>query len=152
MEGELAIVIGRICRSVPAERVPEVIFGYTVGNDVTARDLCGEGVPWGVAKSWDTFTPLGPWIVTHLGVEEVSSLEISSAINGEVVGKGTSRGLIRGVAELVSFLSSVMTLLPGDVILSGAPSGPAGIKPTQTVSIEISEIGVLSNPVVSADG
>ena len=148
LEAELAIVIGRICRSVPVERVPEVIFGYTCANDVTARDHLIDGIPWGVAKSWDTFTPIGPWIVTHLSVEEASSLAVLGRVNGTVQTTGTMRGLIHGIAELVSFVSSVMTLLPGDLILTGAPGGSAPIHPGEEVTIDIEEIGALTNPVI----
>jgi 2-keto-4-pentenoate hydratase/2-oxohepta-3-ene-1,7-dioic acid hydratase in catechol pathway len=150
LEGELAVVIARICRSVPAERVSEVIFGYTVANDVTASDLLGESIPWGVAKCWDTFTPLGPWLVTHLSVEEASGLAVAASLDDQVVTRGTTRGLIQGIVELVSFLSSVMTLLPGDVILTGAPGGPAPIRAGQAVSVAIQEIGTLTNPVVAS--
>jgi 2-keto-4-pentenoate hydratase/2-oxohepta-3-ene-1,7-dioic acid hydratase in catechol pathway len=148
LEGELAVVIGRICRSVPIERVPEVIFGYTVANDVTARDLREPDLPWGVSKCWDTFTPLGPWIVTHLSVEEASALRITSMVDDEVVTTGSTKGLIHGIAELVSFISSVMTLLPGDVILTGAPGGAGAISAGMGVSIDIDEIGTLANPVI----
>jgi len=148
LEAEVAIVIGRICRCVPVERVPEVIFGYTCVNDVTARDQFQDGIPWGVAKSWDTFTPIGPWIVTHLSVEEASSLTVLGRVNGEAVTTGTTRGLIHGIAELVSFVSSVMTLLPGDLILTGAPGGAAPIHAREEVTIDIEEIGQLTNPVI----
>ena len=147
-EAEVAIVIGRICRSVPRERVPEVIFGYAAANDVTARDHIQDGIPWGVAKCWDTFTPLGPWIATHLSLEEASSLGVAARVNGETVATGTTKSLIHGIADIVSFVSSVMTLLPGDLILTGAPGGAAPIRPGQEVAIDIDELGVLANPVV----
>ena len=152
LEGEVAVVISRICRSVPAERVPEVIFGYTASNDVTARGLVQSDLPWGAAKCWDTFTPLGPWIVTHLSVEEASSLKVASLIDDEQVTVGTTRGLIHGIVDLVSSISSVMTLLPGDVILTGAVGGGAVIQAGQSVAIDIEEIGVLTNPVVGEQG
>ncbi|MDR2929881.1 MAG: fumarylacetoacetate hydrolase family protein [Propionibacteriaceae bacterium] len=148
LEAELAVVIGRICRAVPIERVPEVIFGYTVTNDVTARDLIQPGNPWGLAKAWDTFTPLGPWIVTHLSLEEASNLGVEAKVDEHLVTQGRTKGLIHPIAELVSFASSVMTLLPGDVILTAAPGGGAPIRAGQTVSIEVEEIGVLTNPVI----
>jgi len=148
LEGELAIVIGRICRSVPLERVPEVIFGYTAANDVTARDLIEDKVPWGLPKCWDNFLPLGPWIVTHLSLEEASSLRVTAAVDDQPVTSGTTKGLIHGIADLVSNLSSMMTLLPGDVILTGAVGGSAPIRDGQTVSVEIEEIGSLTNPVI----
>ncbi len=148
LEAEVAVVISRICRSVPIERVPEVIFGYTATNDVTAIDQFGDGIPWGAAKCWDTYTPLGPWIITHLSLEEVSGLGVEAVVDGVAVTRGSMKGLIRGVAELVASVSAIMTLLPGDVILTGAPGGGHSIKPGQSVSIEIEEIGTLTNPVI----
>jgi 2-keto-4-pentenoate hydratase/2-oxohepta-3-ene-1,7-dioic acid hydratase in catechol pathway len=148
LEAELAIVISRICRSVPPERVPEVIFGYTLANDLTALDLIGESIPWGVAKCWDTFTPLGPWIVTHLSIEEASSLTVSSDIDAEPATHGSTKQLLHGITELVSFVSSIMTLLPGDVILTGAPGGNHPISDGQNLSVTIEEIGSLTNPVM----
>jgi 2-keto-4-pentenoate hydratase/2-oxohepta-3-ene-1,7-dioic acid hydratase in catechol pathway len=150
LEGELAIVIGRIAKSVPLERVPEVIFGYTITNDVTAFDLIEPGNPWGMAKCYDSFTPLGPWIVTHLSIEEASSLAIRTTINEELATAGNVRGLIRGIAPLVSFVSSMMTLLPGDVILTAAPGGSTTILPGQRVEVDIEEIGTLGNSVIEA--
>ncbi len=148
LEAEVAVVISRICRSVPIERVPEVIFGYTAANDVTAQDLFTDGHPWGAAKCWDSFTPLGPWLVTHLSLEEVSTLGVEAVVDGGVATRATMKGLIRGVAELVASLSSIMTLLPGDVILTGAAGGAAPIRAGQTVTVEIEEIGQLTNPVI----
>jgi len=148
LEAEVAIVIGRICRSVPVERVPEVVFGYTCVNDVTASDQIQDGIPWGAAKSWDTFTPIGPWIVTHLSLEEASSLRVAGRVDGEAVTVGSMKGLIHGIANLVSFISSVTTLLPGDLILAGAPGGTAPIRPGDEVTIDIEEIGRLANPVI----
>jgi len=152
LEAELAVVIGRICRSVPVERVPEVVFGYTAANDVTARDLMVDGVPWGMAKCWDTFTPLGPWIVTHLSLEEASALTVVGEVDEAAVTTGSTKGFIRGIADLVSLVSSMMTLLPGDVILTGAPGGAAPIQAGRSVSIDIDEIGVLTNPVIGDVG
>ncbi|MDR0488189.1 MAG: fumarylacetoacetate hydrolase family protein [Propionibacteriaceae bacterium] len=151
LEAELAIVISRICRSVPPERVPEVIFGYTAANDVTALDRMGEGLAWGVAKGFDTFTPLGPWIVTHLSIEEASSVSVDSFIDEDLTTQGSTKTLIHGIVDLVCFLSSVMTLLPGDVILTGAPGGNAQILPGQTATIEVEQVGTLSNPVIGED-
>ncbi|MDR1387442.1 MAG: fumarylacetoacetate hydrolase family protein [Propionibacteriaceae bacterium] len=151
LEGELAVVIGRICRQVPLERVPEVVFGYTVANDVTARDLFGPDLPWGVAKGFDDFTPLGPWIVTHLSLEEVSNLTITTTVDGQVTQHGTTKQLRRSVAELVSYLSQVMTLLPGDLVLTGTPPGACQIQPGQRLEVTIEEIGRLSNPVIAQE-
>ncbi|MDR0782698.1 MAG: fumarylacetoacetate hydrolase family protein [Propionibacteriaceae bacterium] len=151
LEAELAIVISRICRSVTLERVPEVIFGYTVANDVTATDLQGDGMPWGLAKSWDSFTPLGPWIITHLSLEEVGNLAVTAQLDDEVVSRASTRDVHKPVAEIVRLVSSVMTLLPGDVILCGKLGEAPVLRAGQSVSIEIEELGVLTNPVIGAE-
>ena len=154
-EAELAVVIGRICKDVPTERVAEVIFGYTCANDVSARDLQASDGQWGRAKGFDTFCPLGPWIVTHLSVDEASDLGIRASVTrgGETIERqnATTGLLVHGIAELVSFVSSFTTLLPGDVILTGTPAGVGRIEPGDVVSVEIEGIGTLSNTVVSAD-
>jgi 2-keto-4-pentenoate hydratase/2-oxohepta-3-ene-1,7-dioic acid hydratase in catechol pathway len=147
-EGELAVVIGRICKEVPIPRVSEVIFGYTVANDVTARDLQRTDVQWARAKGYDTFCPLGPWITTHQGLEEVAALGIRTSLDGELRQDGNTKDMIFTVPELVAYISSYATLLPGDVILTGTPSGVGPMLPGQVVSIEIEGIGTLSNPVV----
>jgi 2-keto-4-pentenoate hydratase/2-oxohepta-3-ene-1,7-dioic acid hydratase in catechol pathway len=147
-EGELAVVIGRICKEVPIPRVSEVIFGYTVANDVTARDLQRADVQWARAKGYDTFCPLGPWITTHQGLEEVAALGIRTSLDGELRQDGNTKDMIFTVPELVAYISSYATLLPGDVILTGTPSGVGPMLPGQVVSIEIEGIGTLSNPVV----
>jgi 2-keto-4-pentenoate hydratase/2-oxohepta-3-ene-1,7-dioic acid hydratase in catechol pathway len=146
-EGELAVVIGRICKEVPTSRVPEVIFGYTVANDVTARDLQKTDVQWARAKGYDTFCPLGPWITTHQGLDEVASLAIRTSLDGELRQDGNTKDLIFTVPELVAYISSYTTLLPGDVILTGTPSGVGPMLPGQVVSIDIEGIGTLTNPV-----
>lgn len=155
-EGELAVVIGRICRDVPLDRVPEVIFGYTVSNDVSARDLQKSDGQWGRAKGFDTFCPLGPWIATHLSIEEASDLEIVVTVehadgSREERQRGSTALMVRGIAEMVSFVSSFCTLLPGDVILTGTPAGVGPIVPGDRVHVEIEGIGTLSNPVVAQD-
>lgn len=146
-EGELAVVIGRICKEVPVSRVSEVIFGYTVANDVTARDLQRTDVQWARAKGYDTFCPLGPWITTHQGLEEVASLAIRTSLDGELRQDGNTKDMIFTIPELVAYISSYTTLLPGDVILTGTPSGVGPMLPGQVVSIEIEGIGTLTNPV-----
>src|SRR5699024_7288746 len=148
-EGELAVVIGRICKEVPPERVSEVVFGYTIGNDVTARDLQGPDKQWSRAKGSETFCPLGPWIVTHLSIEEASALRSTTTLDGEVRQDGTTDQMVHGITELVSFISSYTTLLPGDVILTGTPAGVGPMRPGQTVTVEVSGIGTLSNGVVA---
>lgn len=154
-EGELAIVIGRICRDVPVERVPEVIFGYTCANDVTARDLQAKDGQWARAKGFDTFCPIGPWIVTHLTVDEASDLDITVTVERDgvrTIGQhGNTNQMINGIAELVSFVSSFTTLLPGDIILTGTPAGVGPVEPGDVVHVEISGIGTLSNQIVAED-
>jgi 2-keto-4-pentenoate hydratase/2-oxohepta-3-ene-1,7-dioic acid hydratase in catechol pathway len=146
-EGELAVVIGRICKEVPTSRVPEVIFGYTVANDVTARDLQKTDGQWARAKGYDTFCPLGPWITTHQGLDEVASLAIRTSLDGELRQDGNTKDLIFTIPELVAYISSFTTLLPGDVVLTGTPSGVGPMLPGQVVSIDIEGIGTLTNPV-----
>ncbi len=147
-EGELAVVIGRICRNVPVERASEVIFGYTCANDISARDFQRNDGQWTRAKGFDTFCPLGPWIVTHLSVEEASDLQIQTRLNGELRQDSTTQMLFHKIPDLIAHVSSVMTLLPGDVILTGTPEGVGQIRPGDTVDVWISGIGTLSNPVI----
>ena len=146
-EGELAVVIGRICKEVPIARVPEVIFGYTVANDVTARDLQKTDGQWARAKGYDTFCPLGPWITTHQSLEEVADLAIRTTLDGEPRQDGNTTEMIFAITELVAYISSYTTLLPGDVILTGTPPGVGPMLPGQEVSIDIEGIGTLTNPV-----
>ena len=154
-EGELAVVIGRICKEVPVERAHEVIFGYTCANDVSARDLQKSDGQWGRAKGFDTFCPLGPWIATHLSLEEAGDLEVAVTIErgGEVLERqrASTALMVRSIAEMVSFVSAFTTLLPGDVILTGTPAGVGRIEPGDVVHVDIEQIGRLSNPVVAQD-
>jgi 2-keto-4-pentenoate hydratase/2-oxohepta-3-ene-1,7-dioic acid hydratase in catechol pathway len=150
-EGELAIVISRICKEVPAERVPDVIFGYTIANDVTARDLQGPDKQWARAKGSDTFCPLGPWMVTHLSITEAENLMITTTVDDEVRQHGPTRDMLNKIVDLIVYITSFTTLLPGDVILTGTPAGVGPMNAGQRVSIEIEGIGTLSNPVVAAD-
>jgi 2-keto-4-pentenoate hydratase/2-oxohepta-3-ene-1,7-dioic acid hydratase in catechol pathway len=145
-EGELAVVIGRLCRDVPVERVPEVIFGYTVGNDVTARDLQRSDDQWTRAKGFDSFCPLGPVLVTDL---DVTDLALTTTLNGELQQAGRTSSMVHKVADLIAYITSVMTLLPGDVILTGTPAGVGPMKPGDEVSVTIEGIGTLTNPVVA---
>lgn len=148
LEGELVVVIGKQCRHVAVEDVESVVYGYTVVNDVTARDYLTPDHPWGLAKGFDDFTPLGPWIVTGIPLAEASDLEITTRVDGKVVQQGTTRRLLWPIAQQVSFLSEVMTLFPGDVILAGTPAGAVRIEAGQTIEVEVERIGLLSNPVV----
>jgi 2-keto-4-pentenoate hydratase/2-oxohepta-3-ene-1,7-dioic acid hydratase in catechol pathway len=147
-EGELAVVIGRICRDVPVERVPEVVFGYTCANDVTARDLQARDGQWARAKGFDTFCPLGPWIETDT---DPADLELSTTVNGDVRQHSRTSLLLHDVAALVSYVSAVMTLLPGDVLLTGTPAGVGPLQKGDEVSVTIQGIGTLTNPVVDRD-
>jgi len=149
-EGELAIVIGRICKEVPAERVADVIFGYTIANDVTARDLQGPDKQWARAKGSDTFCPIGPWMVTHLSIAEAENLMITTTVDDEQRQHDSTRLMLNKIVDLVVHISSFTTMLPGDVILTGTPAGVGTMDAGQRVSIEIDGIGTLSNPVVDA--
>jgi 2-keto-4-pentenoate hydratase/2-oxohepta-3-ene-1,7-dioic acid hydratase in catechol pathway len=147
-EGELAVVIGRICRDVDPDRVKDVVYGYTVGNDVTARDLQKSDVQFTRAKGFDSFCPLGPWIETEL---DVGSLSLQTHLNGDLVQDGTTKDMIFDVPALVAHVSSVMTLLPGDVILTGTPEGVGPMNVGDEVEVTIAGIGSLTNKVVSRD-
>ena len=147
-EGELAVVIRRICKDVPPERVKDVIYGYTCANDVTARDLQRADGQWARAKGFDTFCPLGPWIETEL---DVSDLSLVTRRDGEVVQDGTTADMVHDVATLVSHASQAFTLLPGDVILTGTPAGVGPVVSGQRVEVEIEGIGTLSNPFIRRD-
>jgi 2-keto-4-pentenoate hydratase/2-oxohepta-3-ene-1,7-dioic acid hydratase in catechol pathway len=147
-EAELAVVIGRLCRQVPVARVPEVVLGYTCANDVTARDLQRAENQWGRAKGFDTFCPLGPWVETEV---DPSDLAITCTVDGELRQAGRTAQMTRPVADLVSYVSEAMTLLPGDVILTGTPAGVGQIVVGQQVSVGIEGIGNLTNRVVARD-
>ncbi|MEU8274685.1 fumarylacetoacetate hydrolase family protein [Microbispora bryophytorum] len=147
-EGELAVVIGRLCRDVPAERAGEVVFGYTCANDVTARDLQARDGQWARAKGFDTFCPLGPWIETEL---DPADLAITTTLNGEVRQSARTSLLLHDVPALIAYVSAVMTLLPGDVILTGTPAGVGPMSVGDEVGVSIEGIGTLTNRVISRD-
>jgi len=153
-EAELAVVIGATgARRVDRAGAEKAIFGYTVGNDVTARDLQRSDPQWTRAKGFDSFCPIGPWIVTDL---DVGDLEIRCEVGRsrdamEVRQIGRTKDMVFDVPTLVSYVSHVMTLLPGDIILTGTPAGVSQILPGETVSVSIQGIGELRNPVVSLD-
>jgi 2-keto-4-pentenoate hydratase/2-oxohepta-3-ene-1,7-dioic acid hydratase in catechol pathway len=144
-EGELAVVIGRPCKDVPAARAAENILGYTIANDVSARDQQKKDGQWMRAKGHDTFCPLGPWIVTDL---DPSGLDVRTEVNGQVRQSSNTSLMIHDVGAIIEWVSAVMTLLPGDVILTGTPEGVGPIEDGDTVSVTISGIGTLTNPVV----
>jgi 2-keto-4-pentenoate hydratase/2-oxohepta-3-ene-1,7-dioic acid hydratase in catechol pathway len=146
-EAELAVVIGRLCREVPVERAHEVVLGYTCANDVTARDLQRLDGQWGRAKGFDTFCPIGPWIETDL---DVSDIAITCTVDGQVRQDGRTSDLAFSIPALIAWVSAAMTLLPGDVILTGTPSGVGPIVNGNTVEVSIDGIGTLRNRVISA--
>ena len=147
-EAELAIVIGKVTRNVPVETALENVFGYTVANDVTARDAQRTDGQWARAKGFDTSCPIGPWIVTGLDVED---LAVRSRVNGEARQDGRTSQMVFDPAYLISYISESMTLLPGDVILTGTPAGVGSIVHADVVECEVEEIGILKNPVIRRD-
>lgn len=147
-EGELAVVIGRICRDVAADDASKVILGYTVGNDVTARDLQATDGQWARAKGFDTFCPLGPWIETNF---DPTDQAISTMLGDDLKQSSRTSGMIHKVPQIIEYVSSFMTLLPGDVILTGTPEGVGPMAVGDEVSVTIEGIGTLTNKVVSRD-
>jgi 2-keto-4-pentenoate hydratase/2-oxohepta-3-ene-1,7-dioic acid hydratase in catechol pathway len=145
-EGELAVVIGKVGRWIHAEDALQHVLGYTVANDVTARDLQQKDGQWTRGKGFDTFCPLGPWIETDT---DPSDMRITCRVNGEMRQMGSTREMVFSVQQLIAFASSVMTLCPGDVILTGTPAGIGVLTSGDSVEVEIEGIGVLRNPVAS---
>lgn len=145
-EAELAVVMGRLCRDVPESDVEQVVLGLTCANDVSARDFQKSDGQWGRAKGFDSFCPLGPWITLGL---DPDGLDIACTVNGEVRQDSSTSLMLRDVRFLVSWISRVMTLLPGDVILTGTPAGVGPIVPGDECSVTIDGIGTLTNPVVA---
>jgi 2-keto-4-pentenoate hydratase/2-oxohepta-3-ene-1,7-dioic acid hydratase in catechol pathway len=145
-EAELAVVIGRPARDVSRADALSHVLGYTAANDVTARDQQKADGQFTRAKGHDSFCPLGPWLETVL---DPSDLRVTARVNGELRQDGRTSQMIHDVATLIAFMSAVMTLLPGDVVLTGTPAGVGPIVPGDTVSIEIEGIGALTNPVVA---
>jgi len=143
-EAELAVVIGIPAKDVAREKALDHVLGYTVGNDVTARDQQRADVQFTRAKGYDSFCPLGPWIETVL---DPFDLRVTAAVNGELRQDGRTSQMVHDVPSLIAFASSIMTLLPGDVILTGTPAGVGPIRDGDTVSIEIEGIGTLTNEV-----
>jgi len=147
-EGELAIVISRICKDVPKEKYADVVYGYTIGNDVTSRELQKRDGQWMRAKSFDTFCPLGPWIETEF---VPGSQRIETIVDGIVKQSEPISSMIFDIPTIINFVSSVMTLLPGDVILTGTPAGIGPMGAGEKVQVSIEGIGQLTN-TVSAHG
>lgn len=155
-EAEFAVVIGRGGRRIPEASWREHVFGYTIVNDVSARDVQAATSQWMLSKTFDTFAPIGPAIVTADEIEDPHTLDLSLALNGEVMQSSNTRNLIFGVPKLIAHLSSVFTLEPGDVIATGTPAGvgfarkpPRWLKPGDECRVRIEKIGELVNPVVA---
>lgn len=147
-EGELAIVIGSIAKRVKAADWRSVVFGVTIANDVSARDVMFADGQWARAKGYDSFCPLGPYIDTEI---DPTNLEIETFVDGELRRKGNTADLLHKIPELIEFISDVWTLLPGDVILTGTPDGLGGFVDGQTIDITIEGLGTLSNPAKNRD-
>jgi 2-keto-4-pentenoate hydratase/2-oxohepta-3-ene-1,7-dioic acid hydratase in catechol pathway len=146
-EAELAAVIGRLCRQVDEDEAMTAVLGFTCANDVTARDWQKRDGQWARAKGSDGFGPIGPWIETEL---DPSDLEVVGRVTGELRQKGRTSEMAHSPAALISFISQTITLLPGDVVLTGTPPGVGPLEPGDTVEVEVEGIGVLENGVVSS--
>jgi 2-keto-4-pentenoate hydratase/2-oxohepta-3-ene-1,7-dioic acid hydratase in catechol pathway len=148
-EGELAVVIGRAGRWIAAEDALQHVMGFTIANDVTARDLQRRDGQWTRGKGFDTFCPIGPWIETDL---DPSDVLVQTHVNGEMRQMASTREMIFPVEQLIAFISSVMTLMPGDVILTGTPAGIGALHPGDTVEVSVEGVGSLTNTVNSGAG
>jgi 2-keto-4-pentenoate hydratase/2-oxohepta-3-ene-1,7-dioic acid hydratase in catechol pathway len=146
-EAELCLVIGRRCRNVSADDAWSYVLGVTCGNDVTARDIQRSDRQWTRGKGFDTSAPLGPWIVTGLSVDAVSNLSITCQVNGVFRQNGQTKEMVFTPSELVSYISEMITLEPGDVVMTGTPAGVGPLEPGDLVEVTIEGIGTLSNPV-----
>ena len=145
-EGELAVVIGKTGRWIGAEEAADYVFGYTIANDVTARDLQRRDGQWTRGKGFDTFCPLGPWIETELDPYDIL---ITTRVNDNIRQMASTRDMVFSIQQLIAYISSVMTLLPGDVIMTGTPAGIGPLTNGDVVSVSIEGIGELLNPVVN---
>ncbi|WP_434439887.1 fumarylacetoacetate hydrolase family protein [Lentzea sp. E54] len=145
-EGEVAVIIGQPCRDVPRAKAASVIMGYTIANDVTARDLQKKDVQFTRAKGFDTFCPLGPFIETEF---DASDVRVVTELDGEVKQDGRTSLMVHDIPSLVEYVSGIMTLLPGDLILTGTPAGVGPMAAGQTVSVTVDGLGTLTNPVAN---
>ena len=143
-EAELAVVIGRLCRDVPRERALEVVLGYTAANDVTARDQQLADGQWTRGKSHDTFCPIGPWLETDLDVRDVA---VQCRVDDELRQDGRTAQLLHDVPAVIAWITAFMTLLPGDVVLTGTPAGVGPLVAGNTVDVMVEGVGTLTNPV-----
>jgi 2-keto-4-pentenoate hydratase/2-oxohepta-3-ene-1,7-dioic acid hydratase in catechol pathway len=146
-EAELCLVIARRCKAVSPDEAWDFVLGVTCGNDVTARDIQRLDKQWTRGKGFDTSAPLGPWIVTGLSAAVVSDLSISCQVNGTYRQMGSTRDMVYSPSELVSYISQMITLEPGDVVMTGTPAGVGPLEPGDLVEVTIEGVGTLSNPV-----
>jgi 2-keto-4-pentenoate hydratase/2-oxohepta-3-ene-1,7-dioic acid hydratase in catechol pathway len=146
-EAELCLVIGRRCRNVSADDAWSYVLGVTCGNDVTARDIQRQDRQWTRGKGFDTSAPLGPWIVTGVSADAISNLSIKCEVNGICRQSGLTKDMVYSPSELVSYISQMITLEPGDVVMTGTPAGVGPLEPGDLVEVTIEAIGTLSNPV-----
>lgn len=143
-EAELAVIVGRSGRRIPAEKALQHVFGYTIANDVTARDLQRSDGQWTRGKGFDTFCPVGPWVETDF---DPSDAMITCHVNGELRQMASTRDMVFRVEQLIAFASTIMTLEPGDLLLTGTPAGVGPLRPGDVVEISIDGLGVLRNLV-----
>jgi 2-keto-4-pentenoate hydratase/2-oxohepta-3-ene-1,7-dioic acid hydratase in catechol pathway len=148
VEAELAVIISRVCRNVSVEHAEDYIYGFTCANDVTARDLQRQEDQWFRAKAFDSSLPLGPWIETELAHDDVA---ITARIGDKTVQSGNSKDMIIDVPSAIAMISEITTLLPGDVVITGTPSGVTRLHHGDIVEVEIEDLGVLRNPVIRRD-
>ena len=149
-EAEMAVVMGRPCRNVRPEEAWEYVLGVTCGNDVTARDLQRLDDQWTRAKGFDTFCPLGPWLVMGLSEDDVADRGITCRVNGEVRQAARTSDMVFSPSELIAYTSSIMTLEPGDVLMTGTPEGVGPLASGDMVEVQVEDVGTLRNPVRSA--
>ena len=154
-EGELVVVIGKHGKNVPESEAMSLVVGYTLMNDVTARDEQSRAIarrlPWFLSKSYDTFGPMGPCLVTPDEIPDPHKLQITTTVNGEVKQQASTSEMLFSIPKLISYLSHHMALEPGDVIPTGTPSGIGPLRPGDTVEVHIPEIGTLTNPVIGEE-
>lgn len=148
-EGELGVVIGRRCRNVSEADAMSVVFGYTCLNDATARDIQKSDPQWTRGKSFDTFCPIGPWIETDIA--DPQNLRITTRLNGKTVQDSTTANMTHSIVRLISYITRVMTLLPGDIIATGTPEGIGSMQIGDVVEVELESIGVLRNHILAED-
>lgn len=151
-EAELCLVMARRCSRVSPEAAWDYVLGVTCGNDVTARDIQRSDPQWTRGKGFDTSAPIGPWIVTGLSATTVADLSLTCQVNGEYRQMGNTRDMIFSSPELVSYISQMITLEPGDVVMTGTPAGVGPLEPGDLVEVTIERVGTLSNPVTARSG